>query len=171
MEHLTSTRAGKAQKRETNLATMMIVIVSVFTICNLYQGMFWILKYYDLVSDLTILYLDSFSDFLEVFTSSTNVLIYVKFSDKFQKKFLEFFCSCLKERNQVPDIEMTETGKPKKTRKKNRSLRALLMPKENQDENPSSNFYSFTTNQTNQINSVSNTLNLKDVKYSHVNNK
>ena len=78
-------RAGKAQKRETNLATMMIVIVSVFTICNLYQGMFWILKYYDLVSDLTILYLDSFSDFLEVFTSSTNVLIYVKFLDYFAK--------------------------------------------------------------------------------------
>ena len=67
---------------------MMILIGTIFFVSNFYRGMFGILKYYDLVSDLTILYLDSFSDFLEVFTSSTNVLIYVKFSEKFQKKFL-----------------------------------------------------------------------------------
>ena len=110
MEQLTSTKAKRAQNRETNLAKMMILIVTIFTATNLYQGMFSILGNYDLVTDLTMLYFDTISDLLGVFTSSTNVLIYAKYNEKFRKKFSELFCSCLGQNSKVKEFEMTDTG-------------------------------------------------------------
>ena len=108
-----------------------------------YQGAFWFLKYYNLVSELSILYLDTLSDFLEVFTSSTNVLIYAKFNEKFQRKFLNYVCLCLKpETQQGTGIEMVA---PKK-----RSLKYLLVVPKKGDDNPSSNFYSNTSTTANK---------------------
>ena len=96
------------------------------------------MKYYHLVSELNILYLDTLSDFLEVFTSSTNVLIYAKFNEKFQRKLLNYVCLCLKpEAQQGTGIEMVAP-------KKKRSLRYLLVVPKKGDDNPSSNFYANT---------------------------
>ena len=96
------------------------------------------MKYYHLVSELNILYLDTLSDFLEVFTSSTNVLIYAKFNEKFQRKLLNYVCLCLKPKaQQGTGIEMVAP-------KKKRSLRYLLVVPKKGDDNPSSNFDSNT---------------------------
>ena len=80
---------------------MMMVIASIFAFVNFFNGLFFILKYYDVLTGLTILYLDSVSDFLETTNSCINIVIYGIFNTKFRRALKEMCCSCFQQGHQL----------------------------------------------------------------------
>ena len=92
----------RIQSYERQLARMMMFIVLIFVLTNMFGCLFWFFKHYNLVSKLTILNLDTISDFLQTFNSSVNVFIYARYNGKFQKMFnqtFHFFCKKKKPEN------------------------------------------------------------------------
>ncbi|KAI8429339.1 hypothetical protein MSG28_000002 [Choristoneura fumiferana] len=79
-------RLSRSQRRELSLATMLLVVVLVFFLCNLLPLVF-------LGSELERLdALVKTSNLLVTINSSANFLIYVLFGDKFKRVFLATFC-------------------------------------------------------------------------------
>ena len=87
---------------EKNMVIMLMVIVTVFVVCNIFSNVVWVLFYYAReATKLYIPYLWSISLLLETLNSSINVIIYATFNQKFRKTFVKLFCSCFKNESSV----------------------------------------------------------------------
>ena len=120
--------SARLKNQETNMTTMMFVVVSVFTFANLF---YFLCKFFgetEIVEKNTIdKYLRPFADLLMTLNSTVNVIIYGIFSKRFRRIFLKVI-RCKKEDSKVihsrSGIETqtnlkikTKVGTPKKQRK------------------------------------------------------
>lgn len=78
----------RLQKKEIGLATMLMVVVVVFFVCNLLALVVNILE----VLNINIMALNNTSNLLVTFNSSVNLVIYCIFGEKFKRIFLHMFC-------------------------------------------------------------------------------
>lgn len=79
---------SRLQRKEIGLAVMLLVVVSVFFICNVLAFIINVLELMDIVIDeLTMV-----SNLLVTINSSVNFIIYCIFGQKFRKVFLKMFC-------------------------------------------------------------------------------
>ena len=83
------------RKIEAKLATMISIIVSVFVICNSFEGIVFILSSQEILN-LAIIqeYLRPLADLLLVLNSSINVVIYCIFKREFREAFIQFYFQC-----------------------------------------------------------------------------
>ncbi|KAG0710790.1 FMRFamide receptor [Chionoecetes opilio] len=82
---------SRLQKKEIGLAVMLLVVVSVFFVCNVLAFIINILELMAIVIDeLTMT-----SNLLVTINSSVNFIIYCIFGQKFRKLLLQMFCSSL----------------------------------------------------------------------------
>lgn len=82
----------RLQQKEIGLATMLMVVVVVFFVCNILALVVNILE----VLDINIMALNNTSNLLVTFNSSVNLVIYCIFGEKFKRIFFHMFCpSCL----------------------------------------------------------------------------
>ncbi|XP_064110771.1 FMRFamide receptor-like [Macrobrachium nipponense] len=84
-------RLSSLQRNEIGLAVMLLVVVSVFFVCNVLAFVINILE----ISDIMIKELIITSNLLVTINSSVNFIIYCTFGQKFRKVFLRMFCSRL----------------------------------------------------------------------------
>ena len=75
------------EQKEHNLATMLLVVVLVFFICNLLPLVVNILELFFITYNLMI----QFSNLLVTINSSVNILIYCTFGKKFRTVFLQVY--------------------------------------------------------------------------------
>ena len=78
----------RLQQKEIRLATMLMVVVVVFFVCNLLALVVNILE----VLNMNIIALNNISNLLVTCNSSVNLVIYCIFGDKFQRIFFQIFC-------------------------------------------------------------------------------
>ena len=78
----------RLQKKEIRLATMLMVVVVVFFVCNILALVVNILE----VLNMNIIALNNISNLLVTCNSSVNLVIYCIFGDKFQRIFFQIFC-------------------------------------------------------------------------------
>lgn len=76
------------QRKEIGLAVMLLVVVSVFFICNVLAFIINVLE----LLNITIEELTMSSNLLVTINSSVNFIIYCIFGQKFRKLFLKMFC-------------------------------------------------------------------------------
>ena len=82
-------RLSRTEKREIGLATMLIIIVIIFFICNVLALITNILEaFYGIIKDELV----KTSNLLVTINSSVNFIIYVIFGEKFKRIFLLLFC-------------------------------------------------------------------------------
>jgi len=86
-----------SQKKEISLATMLMVVVSVFFICNILALVVNILES---VIKVEIIILNRISNLLVTLNSSVNFIIYCIFGDKFKRIFYQLCCPV--RANQMP---------------------------------------------------------------------
>ena len=111
--------SARLKNQETNMTTMMFVVVSVFTFANLFYFLCKFFKETEIIEKNTIKnYLRPFADLLMTLNSSVNVIIYGIFSKRFRKIFLKVI-RCKKEDSKVihsrSGIE-TQTNQKMKTK-------------------------------------------------------
>jgi hypothetical protein len=87
--HHEKNKADMSQQRR--LTIMVIVVVTVFLVCNIADFIWWISKTTTGENPADILTCTSI--FTEMFNSCVNVIIYATFGKQFRKKFFELFCS------------------------------------------------------------------------------
>ncbi|XP_069183263.1 LOW QUALITY PROTEIN: FMRFamide receptor [Procambarus clarkii] len=80
---------SRLQKKEIGLAVMLLVVVTVFFVCNVLAFIINILE----LLGITIELLTNASNLLITINSSVNFIIYCIFGQKFRKLFLKMFCS------------------------------------------------------------------------------
>ncbi|KAK8753491.1 hypothetical protein OTU49_004665 [Cherax quadricarinatus] len=80
---------SRLQRKEIGLAVMLLVVVTVFFVCNVLAFIINILELLDITIDL----LTMASNLLVTINSSVNFIIYCIFGQKFRKLFLKMFCS------------------------------------------------------------------------------
>nr|XP_053655706.1 FMRFamide receptor-like [Cherax quadricarinatus] len=80
---------SRLQQKEIGLAVMLLVVVTVFFVCNVLAFIINILELLNITIDL----LTMSSNLLITINSSVNFIIYCIFSQKFRKLFLKMFCS------------------------------------------------------------------------------
>lgn len=86
-------RLSRVQRREIGLATMLLVVVLVFFLCNLLP---LVTNSFELFFENQLEKLDPLvktSNLLVTINSSVNFVIYVIFGEKFKRVFLKMFCS------------------------------------------------------------------------------
>ena len=91
--------------KEHNLATMLLMVVLVFFICNalaLVVNVIELLKFVDLLYYLGIL-----SNSLVILNSSVNILVYCTFGKKFRTVFMQIFL-CIKNEHKYPEFFFTK---------------------------------------------------------------
>lgn len=82
---------SRLQRKEIGLAVMLLVVVSVFFVCNVLAFIINILELMNIVVDeLTMA-----SNLLVTINSSVNFIIYCIFGQKFRKLLLQMFCASL----------------------------------------------------------------------------
>ncbi|KAK7087045.1 G-protein coupled receptor activity protein [Halocaridina rubra] len=82
-------RLSRLERKEIGLAVMLLVVVTVFFLCNVLAFILNVLELLDIsVDNLTIT-----SNLLVTVNSSVNFIIYCIFGQKFRKLFLKMFCS------------------------------------------------------------------------------
>ena len=118
----------RLKSQETNMTTMMFVVVSVFTFANFFYFLCKILRQSKAVpEDILDDYLRPFADLLMTLNSSVNVIIYGIFSKRFRRIFFKVI-RCKKQGSKVihsrSGIETqtnlkikTKIGAPKEQRK------------------------------------------------------
>merc|ERR1719270_3165614 len=79
----------RLQQKEVGLATMLMVVVLVFFICNILALVVNILE----VLGIEHIGVNNISNLLVTLNSSVNFIIYCIFGDKFKRIFLRLFCS------------------------------------------------------------------------------
>lgn len=84
----TRARLSSQEKKEHNLAHMLLMVVVVFFVCNLLALVINILELFDLNYDLLI----KVSNLLVTVNSSINIFIYCTFGNKFKTVFMQIFC-------------------------------------------------------------------------------
>ncbi len=82
-------RLTRLQQKEIGLATMLMVVVFVFFVCNVLALVVNILE----VMSINVMELNNTSNLLVTLNSSVNFIIYCIFGDKFKRIFLRMFCS------------------------------------------------------------------------------
>lgn len=83
-------RLSRLQKKEIGLATMLLIVVVVFVLCNVLALVANILEeFYGIIEDWMV----NTSNLLVTINSSVNFIIYVIFGEKFKRLFLKLFCS------------------------------------------------------------------------------
>ncbi|XP_063545824.1 FMRFamide receptor-like [Cydia strobilella] len=103
-------RLSRSQRRELSLATMLLVVVLVFFLCNLLP---LVTNSFEVFLGSELERLDALvktSNLLVTINSSANFLIYVLFGDKFKRVFLATFCRpalallpCIRRREESPE--------------------------------------------------------------------
>lgn len=82
-------RLSRSQRKEIGLAVMLLVVVTVFFLCNVLAFIINVLELLEItIDELTIT-----SNLLVTINSSVNFIIYCIFGQKFRKLFLKMFCS------------------------------------------------------------------------------
>ena len=77
---------------EARLATMISIIVLIFTVCNSFEAIVFVLSIQEKIFlDIVQKYLRPIADLLLVVNSSVNVIIYVAFKKDFKQKLIELF--------------------------------------------------------------------------------
>ena len=86
-------------KKEKQMLISVILIVAIFTVCNSFESILFILAHQGCLSSLDIFwdYLRPTANFLMVLNSSVNSLIFGICSKAFRTKFVDVFCKCCKE--------------------------------------------------------------------------
>ena len=94
-ESLKGEHTKKQQEMEAKLVKMMTSVVIVFTLCNGFESMVFILASLDQIELVTVqMYLRPLADLLMVINSSVNLAIYCGFNTEFREKFVELYLSC-----------------------------------------------------------------------------
>jgi hypothetical protein len=100
-------RLTRQQQKEIGLATMLMVVVFVFFVCNILALVVNILE----VFDINVMELNNTSNLLVTLNSSVNFIIYCIFGDKFKRIFLRLFCSSvLKAGSHIEFINRYQAG-------------------------------------------------------------
>ena len=81
----------KETSQQRTLTIMVLVVVSVFLLCNFADLIWWIWK--SVANDNPPDILGCISIFTEMLHSCVNVIIYAAFGKQFRKTFFELFCS------------------------------------------------------------------------------
>ena len=81
-------RLTRLQQKEIGLATILMVVVLVFFVCNVCALVSNILE----VMDINCTRLNNVSNLLVTLNSSVNFIIYCIFGDKFKRIFFRLFC-------------------------------------------------------------------------------
>lgn len=105
------------RQREVSLTIMISIIVLVFVVCNSFESLLFILQSQKLLSgNLVQDFLRPMADFLMVFNSGVNVIIYCAFNPGFREKFFEVYFNCCKKmKSDVSSTMISITQKPRKT--------------------------------------------------------
>ncbi|XP_071451861.1 FMRFamide receptor [Hetaerina americana] len=82
-------RLSRLQKKEIGLATMLLIVVVVFFLCNLLALVNNVLESF---SGIIVDQLVKTSNLLVTVNSSVNFIIYVTFGERFRRLFLKMFC-------------------------------------------------------------------------------
>ncbi|XP_069988013.1 FMRFamide receptor [Penaeus vannamei] len=99
-------RLSRLEKKEIGLAVMLLVVVTVFFVCNVLAFIINVLELLDIaIDELTIS-----SNLLVTVNSSVNFIIYCIFGQKFRKLFLKMFCSRILAASAARDTAMAESG-------------------------------------------------------------
>ena len=105
----------RLQRREIGLATMLMVVVFVFFVCNLLALVVNILE----VMSITVNELNTTSNLLVTFNSSVNLVIYCIFGERFKRIFFNIFCpACLQSSSEgghlrYPQQQQYQRGRPR----------------------------------------------------------
>ena len=84
--------ASRSKNLERRLTKMSITIVVVFTVCNSFYMIYYILKSRTVLRNLDCQYLHSTARIFAIINSSMNVIIYGVFNSKFRETFCSLFC-------------------------------------------------------------------------------
>ncbi|XP_013187988.2 FMRFamide receptor [Amyelois transitella] len=104
-------RLSRVQRREISLATMLLVVVLVFFLCNLLPLVtnsfeLFVTNSFELFLENELEKLDPLvktSNLMVTINSSVNFVIYVIFGEKFQRVFLKMFCAGKLRRRDSPE--------------------------------------------------------------------
>ena len=96
---------------------MISIIVLVFVVCNSFESLLFILQSQNLLpANLVQDFLRPMADFLMVFNSGVNVIIYCAFNPVFRERFVEvYFNCCRKMKSDASGTMISMTHKPRKT--------------------------------------------------------
>ena len=86
--NLERSRMSRQEQKEISLATMLLVVVIVFFMCNVLALVSNILE----IMEYQISQVTNLSNFLVTVNSSVNFIIYCIFNDKFKRIFCKLFC-------------------------------------------------------------------------------
>ena len=86
--NLERSRMSRQEQKEIGLATMLMVVVIVFFLCNVLALVVNILEAFN----QEFIQLNSLNNLLVTFNSSVNFIIYCIFNDKFKRIFCKLFC-------------------------------------------------------------------------------
>jgi hypothetical protein len=84
--------AARSKNLERRLAKMSITIVVVFSVCNSFYMIYYILKSKAMLTTFDKQYLHSTARIFAIINSSVNVIIYGVFNSKFRETFCSLFC-------------------------------------------------------------------------------
>ena len=89
-------------KKEKQMLTSVILIVAIFTVCNSFESILFILAHQGFLSSLDIFwdYLRPTANFLMVLNSSVNSLIFGICNTTFRNKFADIFLSRFKKKSE-----------------------------------------------------------------------
>ena len=82
---------SKFKAKERNLALMCITIITVFVIFHSLYSIYYILKKLHMLNHFGTQYIHSTARFFAIINSSTNIIIYLVFDEKFKKTFISMF--------------------------------------------------------------------------------
>ena len=99
---LTGKTNASHDKKEKQMLTSVILIVAIFTVCNSFESILFILAHQGLLSSLDIFwdYLRPTANFLMVLNSSVNALIFGICNTTFRNKFADIFLSRFKKKSE-----------------------------------------------------------------------
>ena len=83
---------SRSKDLERRLTKMSITIVMVFTVCNSFYTIYYILKSKAMLTTFDKRYLHSTARIFAIINSSVNVIIYGVFNSKFRETFCSLFC-------------------------------------------------------------------------------
>ena len=84
--------ASRNKNLERRLTKMSITIVVVFTVCNSFYAIYYILKSKAMLTEVNKQYLHSTARIFAIINSSVNVIICGVFNSKFRETFCSLFC-------------------------------------------------------------------------------
>ena len=99
---LTGKTNASHDKKEKQMLTSVILIVAIFTVCNSFESILFILAHQGCLSSLDIFwdYLRPTANFLMVLNSSVNSLIFGICNATFRSKFADIFLSRFKKKSE-----------------------------------------------------------------------